>query len=89
MEIIIISAIWCPSCLVMKKIYKELETKYTNIKFLKYDYDFDEDIVKDYKISNTLPVFIIKKDGLEVERIKGEHKFEDFVLKIERYLNEK
>jgi len=89
MEIIIISAVWCPSCLVMKKIYKDLEQRYKNIKFLKYDYDFDSDIVQNYQVSNILPIFIIEKDGIEIERIVGEHKIEDFILKIERYLDEK
>lgn len=89
MEIIIISATWCPSCLVMKKVYKELENKFTNVKFLKYDYDFDEDIVKNYDVSNILPVLIITKDNKEIKRITGEHELNDFILMVEECLNEK
>ena len=88
MEIIIISAIWCPSCLVMKKIYKELENIFKDISFFKYDYDFDCDIVKSYNISNILPVLIIKKDSNELKRITGEHQLEEFVKEIKECLNE-
>ena len=84
MEIIIISAIWCPSCLVMKKIYKELENIFKDISFFKYDYDFDDDIVKSY----ILPVLIIKKDSKELKRITGEHQLEEFVKEIKECLNE-
>ena len=73
MEIMIISAVWCPSCLVMKKIYKQLESDFKDITFSYLDYDFDEEEISKYNISNILPVFIIRKDNKEITRIIGEH----------------
>lgn len=73
MEFIIISAIWCPSCLVMKKVYKQLESDFRDITFSYLDYDFDEDEVLKYNVSNILPVVILKKDDKEIKRIIGEH----------------
>jgi len=73
MEFIIISAIWCPSCLVMKKVYKQLESDFHDITFSYLDYDFDEDEVLKYNVSNILPVVILKKDNMEIKRIIGEH----------------
>ena len=84
MKIIIISALWCPSCLVMKKIYKNLEQKYQNINFSYLDYDFDNDIIEKYQIGNVLPVFIILKNDIEIKRIIGEHKEEEY----ETYIKE-
>ena len=88
MEIIVISALWCPSCLVMKKIYKELEISYPMVKFNFLDYDFDEEIVKTYNVSNKLPVLVIKKNDLEIKRIVGEHSLEDYKIVIKECLDE-
>lgn len=85
MEIIIISAIWCPSCLVMKKIFKELEQKYSMVNFTYLDYDFDEDLVKEYEVKDILPVFIIKKEQ-ELIKIIGEKSFDTYEMMIKRCL---
>ena len=84
MEIMIISAVWCPSCLVMKKIYKQLESDFKDITFSYLDYDFDEEEISKYNISNILPVFIIRKDNKEITRIIGEHN----ILEYEKVIKE-
>lgn len=76
MEIIVISAVWCPSCLVLGKHLKKLKEKY-DIK--KYDYDFDEEIVKKYNVGKILPVMIVKKNGLEVGRLTGEKSYDEII----------
>ena len=86
MEIVIISAIWCPSCLAMKKIYKEVEESFKNIKFKRLDYDFDD--IDEFNITKTLPVLIIKKDNVELKRIIGEHTSLEIIKEIQVILNE-
>lgn len=87
MEIIIISAIWCPSCLAMKKVYKTVEENFKNIKFKKLDYDFDD--IDEFNITKTLPVLILKKDNIELKRIIGEHTSLEIITDIKEALNEK
>jgi len=73
MQIIRISALWCPSCLVMKKIWKKIESE-SNLKFIDYDYDLNEDKVKPYNPGKILPVLIKEVDGIETDRLIGEKK---------------
>ena len=79
MKIIVISAIWCPSCLILSKHLKKLKEKYPNLEIEKYDYDFDEAEVKKYEVGKILPV-IIKGD----KRLIGEKTLEE----IEVFINE-
>ena len=73
MRLIVISAVWCPSCLVMKKVIKQIAEQ---IEVVKYDYDLDEEEVKKYNVGQNLPVFIYEKDGKEVSRVVGETTYE-------------
>ena len=82
MKVTVISAVWCNACLVMKKIIKEIEKKYEDIEFIKYDYDIDEDIVKTLNVGEVLPVFIFEKDSKEV-RLTGEKNKEEIINVIE------
>ena len=45
MKVIEITAIWCPSCLVMRPIYEKIYEKY-NLDVTKLDYDTDD--IKEY-----------------------------------------
>ena len=49
MKIVKINAMWCGGCLSMHKIWKQIEEEYKNIEIISYDYDMDEDIVKNYE----------------------------------------
>ena len=82
MEIIKIGAMWCPGCIVMKKIIKQIEEEYS-LEIKSLDLDFDEEEVKKYNVGKTLPVFIFEKDGKEVKRLIGEKKYEDLKEVIE------
>lgn len=79
MKVIIVSAVWCPSCLVMNKIWKKISADYPNVEIIKYDYDLDEDIVLKYNIGETLPVYIFLDNEEEVGRIEGETTYEEIV----------
>lgn len=72
MKLILISAIWCPSCLIMRPRYTEYVKK-NNLTLNEYDFDDDFDIIKKYNIGDTLPVLIITDDNdVEIKRIIGE-----------------
>ncbi len=71
MKIVRVSAIWCPSCILMRPIYDEIVKKY-NLESEELDFDFDEDKVLPLNVGNKLPVVIIYKDNEEKARIIGE-----------------
>lgn len=74
MKVVRISAIWCPSCLLMKEIWKSVESTYNNFEYIDYDYDMDYDKIEEYDVGNILPVFILLDDNdKEIKRIIGEH----------------
>jgi len=82
MEIIVVSAVWCNACLVMKKVLKEIEKEVDNVNFIKYDYDIDEEEVQALNVGEILPVLIFKK-GEKEERFIGEKTKEQILNKIE------
>ena len=73
-EIIVVSAVWCPSCLILKKNLKRLQAEYNNIEIKMLDYDFDEEEVAKYNVGDKLPV-IISGDN----RLIGEKTYEEIV----------
>lgn len=87
MKIIKISAMWCPSCILMNNIFTKLKKEYPSVEFLEYDYDMDEEIVQKYNPGKVLPVIIFVTDK-EVERIKGEHSYQEISEIMKRYQNE-
>lgn len=81
-KVVIITAVWCPSCLILKKNLKKLKEEY-NVEFETLDYDFDEDEVKKYDVGEKLPVIITKNN-----RLIGEKSYDEIVefLKEEKVL---
>ena len=77
-RLIIISAVWCPSCLILKKHLKKLEEEY-KINYETLDYDLDEDEVSTYNVGDKLPVMIYQD-----KRLIGEKSYEE----IEAFLKE-
>lgn len=76
MKLIVISAVWCPSCLVMKKVLKELDD---SVEIIKYDYDLDSDEIEKYNVGSNLPVFIFMDNDKEKSRIVGETTYEEIL----------
>lgn len=75
MKIIKIGAIWCPGCLVMKKVWKNIINDYHNLEIIDLDYDMDSSEVTKYNPGKVLPVVIfMDKDNNELERLIGEQK---------------
>ena len=83
MKIIKISAIWCSACLIMNKIYKELE-KEQKLEIISYDIDMDEEEVEKYNVGEKLPEVIFLEGNKEIGRMIGEHSKEE----IEKYIKE-
>ena len=83
MNIIIINAVLCGSCIIMKNRWNEIEKEY-NINLTRYDYDFDEDEVKKYDVGTILPVSIfLDKNNNEIYRLIGEKKKEEITKVID------
>lgn len=84
MKIIKISALWCPSCLIMNDIIEDA-VKSNNIELIKYDFDLDQEIVEKYNVGSLLPVIIkIDDNNNEIERLFGEHSKKEINEFIER-----
>ena len=83
-KMIVISAVWCPSCLILKKHLKKLKSEYNDIKFEILDYDLDD--IEQYNVGDTLPVIIIKDDNNVENRLIGEKSYQevlDFLKKCD------
>ena len=72
-NLIVISAVWCPSCLLLKKHLKKLKEDF-NLNYQMYDYDLDEDEVQKYNVGDKLPVMIFGD-----KRLIGEKSYEEIV----------
>lgn len=73
MKIIKITAMWCPSCLIMNSMIDDIIAKY-NIEMESLDFDMDQDKVSIYNVDKILPILIkVDDDGNEISRIVGEH----------------
>ena len=76
-SIIVISAVWCPSCLILNKHLKKIKENY-DIKITKLDYDFDD--IEEYNVGYKLPVIILKdKNDNEIKRLIGEKSYQEIV----------
>ena len=84
MKIVTINAMWCPGCIIMHKVWESVSKKYSDIEFVKYDYDLDEDVVKTFSPGDVLPITIFIVNDKEVERLVGEKKEEEIIEVIER-----
>lgn len=74
MKIIKITAMWCPSCLIMNDTIKEIINEYCDVELVEYDFDLDQDMVEKYNVGTILPVLIKLDDSdNEIGRINGEH----------------
>ncbi len=72
-SIIVVSAVWCPSCLILKKNLKKLKEEY-NIEYKMLDYDLDDEEVEALDVGEKLPVIICGD-----KRLIGEKSYEEIV----------
>lgn len=81
MRIVKINSLGCPSCIIMNKVFNKIKEKYS-FEVEEYDYDFDD--ISEFNVGKILPVFIFYKDGVEVDRLCGEHNLEEFESVVDR-----
>ena len=80
MKILKFGAVWCPACLVMKPVWKEINNLYPKLDITEFDYDMDEDYVEKYNVGDKLPVIIkIDDNECEIARLIGEKKKEEII----------
>lgn len=72
MKIIKIGAMWCSACLKMHKYWDILKKEYPDIQIIEYDYDMDEDIVRNYDVKDILPVLLFFQNDKLIARLDGE-----------------
>jgi len=85
MKILKFNAIWCSGCIVMKKIMKEIEEQYPNIKIESYDYDMDQEEVEKWNIGEIIPVLVfVDENNNEIGRLIGEKTKKEIIKEIER-----
>lgn len=84
MKLIKISAIWCPSCLLMEKVWHQLQKELSNLEFISYDYDLDEE-VESYHVGEVLPVIILEDNNQELVRFIGEKTVDEIIEGIKKY----
>lgn len=77
-KILVVSAVWCPSCLILNKHLKKLNED-IDIEITKLDYDLDEDIVEEYNVGEKLPVVIFLDNDKEVNRLIGEKTYDELL----------
>ena len=82
MKYIMISALWCPACLITNSaVDKLVDEKHIDIE--KLDYDFDD--ISKYNVGKILPEIIVFDKDKEVGRIIGEKNYNELLLEIEKY----
>ena len=85
MKIIKIGAIWCPGCLVMKKVWKNIMNDYPNLDVTDLDYDMNSDEVSKYNPGKVLPIVIFLDNNNELERLIGEQTEDNLRRIIDKY----
>ena len=81
--IIDFTAKWCGPCKHIAPLFKQLETKYTTIKFFKIDVDDFPETSQAYGVTG-MPTFIALTKGKEYKRITGANsqKLEELISEL-------
>jgi|GEM_PF-211768 len=85
MKIILVTAIWCPSCLIMRPRYAAIIKKIPSAIFTEMDYDTDAASIEAFHIGKILPVAIGQMDGREVFRLIGEKSMKELEKVLSGY----
>lgn len=89
MKIIKIGAVWCPGCLVMKKVWKNILNDYDNLDIIELDLDMDSIEANKYNPGKVLPVTIFLDDNnQELERLIGEVCEDNLRKVIDKYVKD-
>jgi thioredoxin 1 len=61
---------WCNPCKLMNPIIDKIEKEYPNLEIVRINVDEDSSMVDKYGIQ-TIPTYILEKDGEVVAAVKG------------------
>jgi thiol-disulfide isomerase/thioredoxin len=78
-KITVISALWCPSCLILNKQLKKIKNLYTDLEINILDYDIDEEKIQKYNVGTILPVIIAGDNGSRLIGEKSDEELENFI----------
>lgn len=84
-KIVLITALWCPSCLIMRPRYQTVVSSHDDLTIEEFDYDENPQLIEEKKIGSTLPVAIIyDEQGIEISRFIGEISLKKLAEKLEQ-----
>ena len=87
MKVLKFGAIWCADCLVMKPMWKKIESKIPELVTEYFDADEHQEILEKYNVTD-IPVFIfLDKDEKEFERKNGIQNEEELIEFVKNNLN--
>jgi len=73
MTVIILSAIWCPACLIVKSTIHKIQKDHPMFQPQFIDIDEEEALASQYEPLKVLPVFmILDEEGQVIKRMSGE-----------------
>ena len=83
-KIVLITALWCPSCLIMRPRYQMVVSSHDDLTIEEFDYDENPQLIEEKKIGSTLPAAIIyDEQGIEISRFIGEISLKKLAEKLE------
>lgn len=86
MELIVITAVWCPSCIVMRARLEKIKAECPWLKVREFNYDKDLEAREKYQIGKEIPVFILlDKDQNQRLRLEGEIDRKDLLKLINEH----
>lgn len=68
--LVIFTASWCPSCMVMKKDIGNNQMILNNHIICYIDYDMNKDLVREYRVK-LIPDYFILRENIEIKRRVG------------------
>ncbi len=77
---------WCMPCLMMAPVIDELSEKFKGkIKFGKINVDDNQELAQRFDV-NSIPNFILFKEGKKIEQFVGGMPEEEFTEKLEKFI---
>ena len=86
MEIYKFSAKWCGPCKAYKEVFDNVTSNYSDIEVNDIDVDENISLAQEFEI-RSIPTTVIRKNGVELEKIVGLVSEYDLTKHIDRYIN--
>lgn len=80
-KIIILTAVWCPACIVVKSTIRKIQKDYPMFQPEYIDIDDQEDLATHYEPLKVLPIFVLLDEFGNVEKRMSGELSKDVILK--------